>query len=507
MHHPDAFPTSLTRRDFHRTLATLAAFGLLDPAAQLMAMATEPKRLSWLANRTAAGEGEWTATDIEGRVPAELRGTLYRIGPGQKETHGVPLNHFFDGDALVQAYRFGDDGVRIQARFVETPERVEETAAGRMLYHEFGTLAPPPEPGARRRGFKNQPSINVVPWAGRLLGLSEGGHPSAIDPETLDFQGYWDFEGTLPRSVPFTAHPRFDPKTGEGFAYGVRQGMPGGDLMIYRMTPAGPLELVRSVPLGGYFMIHDMLLSRNHLIFLVPPATLDVGPMLSGKSSIGDALKFLADKPLRVLIVRRDGTGEPKFLELPPGLVFHHGNAFEREDGRLVLDSMLGPDGSSLAAIRAWRDEKLPTMSPASLTRLVIDPAGGIESRDEIDEDREFPRFDSRRTGEPARFLYAMETGGGEDPFAFKRLVRHDLEKRDATRVEAERGRAMGEPVFVPRPGGTEESDGWILVMAFDGGRDETCLEIRDATTLDLEARVWAGRHLPLGFHGNFVPA
>jgi hypothetical protein len=40
----------------------------------------------------------------------------------------------------------------------------------------------------------------------------------------------------------------------------------------------------------------------------------------------------------------------------------------------------------------------------------------------------------------------------------------------------------------------------------YDAGRDENYLEIRDAETLDMAARIWMGQHFPLGFHGNFTP-
>jgi hypothetical protein len=34
--------------------------------------------------------------------------------------------------------------------------------------------------------------------------------------------------------------------------------------------------------------------------------------------------------------------------------------------------------------------------------------------------------------------------------------------------------------------------------------RDETCLDIRDAATLEQATRVWTGQHFPVGFHRNF---
>jgi all-trans-8'-apo-beta-carotenal 15,15'-oxygenase len=99
-------------------------------------------------------------------------------------------------------YKLREGKATISARFIETTEREEEIAAGRMLYNEFGTVARPP-----RRGEKKQPSI-VIRWDGHLLALSEGGHPSDVDPETLAFQVYWDFHGTLPADGSFTAHPK-----------------------------------------------------------------------------------------------------------------------------------------------------------------------------------------------------------------------------------------------------------------------------------------------------------
>lgn len=146
--------------------------------------------LSHLAFQTASAEGAWALTDVEGKIPKNLRGTLYRIAPGQKENHGIPLHHFFDGDAFVSGFTFQEGRVHLQARLVDTPQRLEERMAGRMLYPEFGTLPPPPPLGWKPEpGGKSQPSINVILWDNRLLGLSEGGHPAAIDPEDLFLSG------------------------------------------------------------------------------------------------------------------------------------------------------------------------------------------------------------------------------------------------------------------------------------------------------------------------------
>jgi all-trans-8'-apo-beta-carotenal 15,15'-oxygenase len=491
----------MTRRQFGKLLGAAGVLSLVETSTLARAFA-DRKSVSALAYRTASGEGYWTLTEVEGRIPKELSGTLFRVCPGQRENHGVAYRHLFDGDAFVAKYTIGDGAVSLRARFVDTPQRRQEIEVGRMLYSEFGTSAPPTPAGVRLGRGKNQPSVNVIRWDGRLLGLSEGGHPTAIDPGDLSYQGEWDFRGTLPGNVPFTAHPKFDRAAGVGYGYGVMQGMPL-TLCVYRMEADGRLTQLHSVPLDGYYMIHDMLLSAEHIVFLIPPVRFDFAMLLTGKATIADAVKYFEKEPTRLVALRRDGMGKPVTIELPASMVFHHGNAFER-DGKLVFDSVLNPDGAVLGVLANWDRKDFPRSSPARLTRIVVDLAkGAVESRIDLDEDLEFPRFDDRRLGTDARFLYTL--GGSDDPdyrFVETALNRHDLHTRKTARIVADRGRALGEPVFVPKG---REDNGWLLLQGFDANRDRNYLEIRDAATLDFEARIWTPIHFPLGFHGNFV--
>ena len=47
----------LSRRDFGRLVATLGALGCLEPHTLARALGGGPKRLSWMAYRTAGAEG------------------------------------------------------------------------------------------------------------------------------------------------------------------------------------------------------------------------------------------------------------------------------------------------------------------------------------------------------------------------------------------------------------------------------------------------------------------
>lgn len=494
----------MTRRDFAKMLGSAAVLGLIETsgANAMNFLPGGEKSLFRLANGTARTEGEWQLKRIEGKLPRDLNGQLFRVCPGQKENFGVSMKHLFDGDAFLSRYTFRDGRAFLKAKFLETPQRLEELKMQRMLYNEYGTEKPAlPADFKRQSGGKNQPSVNVISWDGKLLGLSEGAHPTAINSQTLAFEGEWNFYGTLPPDVSFTAHPKFDPVSGEGYAYGIKKGR-ALTLNVYRMEKNGKLTQIAAVPNRDFFMIHDVILSGEHLIFVIPPVKYDLPTLMSGRATPADALRYGESEPTRILILRKDGAGKPIWIEQPASMVFHHGNAFEK-NGKLIFDSILSPDDSILRALHSFANEKIPEPATNKLTRFTVDLASGIlDSRSELATGNEFPRFDPRIAGKEAHYLYTAANSRGF--LEYSAIMRHDLLRGGGKTAEAGKGRVYGEPVFVPRPDKAGEDAGWILAQGYDATRNETFLEIRDAETLDFAARVWTGNYIPLGFHGNF---
>jgi len=496
--------SGMTRREFGKLLGALGIMGYIDSHSIAMAATSGPTQIGMLANQTAGAEGTWWLHDIEGEIPKEINGTMYRTAPGESGRFGVKFNHAFDGDAYVSGYSMRDGKIWLDARFINTPERVAEQTAGKMTYSEFGTRAP----GAKGMNNKNQANVNIIPWDGRLLALSEGGHPVAVNPKDMSFDSTWGFHGTLPKNVSFTAHPKYDPATGEGFAYGFEQG-PGFSLCVFRMNPGdGTVTLLHKVKQPAFFMLHDMFMTENYLIFGIPPIKYQLGDMLSGKTTIAEAINFFEKDPLRFIILNRDGTGKPLVIEQPSKMVFHNGNAFEK-NGHIFLDSFQQPDDKSFIALRNIDSMgNLPSMEdPSSFTRYEMDPKKGeVVSRSILAEDQDFPRFDIRQSGKEARHLYVGEGDVDADPLRFAKIVRHDFKTGSTVSAETSKNRTFGEPVFVPKEGPQTEDNGWIMNQGYDGDRNESYFEIRDAATLELQARAWTGQHLPLGFHGNFMP-
>src|SRR5947207_2854124 len=97
----------------------------------------------WSAGfRSLSDEHDYRIDDIDGQVPAALRGTLFRNGMGRNELGGQWFAHWFDGDGMIQAIGFDAEGIRFRNRYVATDNYRDESRAGRILNRGFGKMRP-----------------------------------------------------------------------------------------------------------------------------------------------------------------------------------------------------------------------------------------------------------------------------------------------------------------------------------------------------------------------------
>ena len=57
---------------------------------------------------------------VRGEIPAWLHGDLTRVTPALLDVGGVPLRHWFDGLAMLNAFRIDGGEVGYASRFLET---------------------------------------------------------------------------------------------------------------------------------------------------------------------------------------------------------------------------------------------------------------------------------------------------------------------------------------------------------------------------------------------------
>ncbi len=441
---------------------------------------------------------------LAGRLPPDLTGVLWRNGPAEHERFGHRYGHWFDGDGMVQAFTFSGRGVSHRARILETPKRRRETEAGRRLLPTFATLPPEAVPILSPDDM-NAANTSMLAHGGRLMALWEGGSALAVDPETLEADGFVAWRADL-AGLPFSAHPKVE---ADGTCWNIGcAAAPRPMLLFYRIDPAGRLAAFNALPLDPLGMVHDYVVTRRHLVLVVPPFVAEPERFAAGPVSFLDAHVWRPDLGTRVIVVEKDTLTPVRRYALPAGFHFHHGNGWEEADGTIHLDLCRAVNPMfavhDLRAVMAG-DWRFPSAQP-HYSRMVLRPGGAATVEPVSRAVADFPRIDQRRTGLRHRALFAP-TGPGDGGWPLSRIDRIDPDRGAVDGWSYPRHVIPEEHVFVPR-GGTE-GDGWLVGPFLDLERRAAGLSLFDARHL-ADGPLWQGLlpyPLPLGLHGTFVQA
>lgn len=495
---PGSAPDLSRLPDLQRDLATLPVDEREEQRARL-ARFSEADLLSLGVSEGQLTEYDYRVDDIDGRIPDELAGTLYRNGPGRWQDHaGRPLHHLFDGDGMLSAFSIADGTVHYRNRYVRTRHYL-----GRTGIRHLGTNAPGGIPANIGRFVPpNLANTNVVKHAGRLYALWEGGPPHEIDPDTLETKGLRRFNGELRWVGSYSAHPSFCPRTGDMYNFGV-EFIPRPHLRIYRTDRTGRLKHFRSAPLPYIAMVHDCALTETHLVFLVSPMILDIPPVVLGLKPFGDALRYRPERGSVFILVPRDG-GPIRAIEHDAILAFHLSNAHD-DRGDVVVDAITYRDGRLLDRLSRFRTAYLDDV-PSVFMRYRITPSGRVQADPLADVPCEFPRHHDAFEGRAHRYAY-LNTRRRLTSF-YDSVTRLDLHNgSESTYTTPEPGNSFCEPVFAARAGGSAETDGWVLTVEYVARSHTSRLVVFDAADIAAGPIATANlrHHIPQGFHGSFA--
>jgi carotenoid cleavage dioxygenase-like enzyme len=424
----------------------------LQPVDQTNAM--------YLSGRFAPIDDEISTSDltVAGDVPSDLSGAFLRNGPNPKFAPIGSYTYPLEGDAMIHGVWFDGGAVRYANRYVETAGLRAEERAGRAL---FGGLMTPVPPDRALLGddidpcypFKLNPSINVVRHADRILTLAEGPLPYEITPD-LSTVGRYDFDGGL---VGSSAHPKVDPVTGEMILFRYAAVEP---YLTWTVIGADGAVTRPPTPVPGLdrgFMIHDFAITARYVVFVVGPLTFDRDAMLRHQPP----LAWAPELGTRIALVPRDGS-TVRWVDTDAVWAWHYANAYDDGD-QVVVD--------------------FPSYSAPG---LVVAP-----------------------DGRPVRYLTvaARSTNPAVTPGEHDTLVRHDM--ATGTSIEQQLDVAIGEVVFAPRDGATDELDGYYL--SFGTGLDDgsSRLYVWDAADFPAAPRaaITIPHRVPNGLHGSWLPA
>ncbi|MCJ8281870.1 MAG: carotenoid oxygenase family protein, partial [Rivularia sp. ALOHA_DT_140] len=436
--------------------------------------------------------------DIEGKVPEELQGTLFRNGPGLFDVQGTPLQHPFDGDGMVCGISFLPNGkVHFRNRFVRTEGYVQEQKAGKMIYRGvFGTQ----KPGGWINNIfdikvKNIANTNVIYWGGKLLALWEAAEPHKLDPRTLETLGREYFDGILSEGEAFAAHPRFDPSceqdNGEPCLvnFSIKPGL-STTITIFELNTKGKIVRKNAHSVPGFAFIHDFVITPNYCIFFQNPVAFNPIPFALGIRGAGECIKFHPNQPTKVLIIPRNSKNNSdkstsknnvRILETQSGFVFHHTNAFEKDD-EIIIDSICYEALPEVEPESDFRETNFEALKPGQLWRFHLNLENNTVSK-ELIESRccEFPCVHPEKVGRDYRYLYMGATHGIEGNAPLQAFEKVDLETGEKQLWSAAPHGFASEPNFVPRNQNGDEDDGWLLGLIYDSNHHRSDVVILDA--------------------------
>src|SRR5215831_221818 len=351
------------------------------------AFAAARQKRPWTVGYETLDEDSVSGTaDISGTLPPSLRGDLLRNGPARHERAGQRYGHRWDGDGMLQRFRFSDGALQHTGQYVHTRKYRAESEAGRFLVSSFGTHIPGSEIVPKDLDDVNPANINVLAFGGELLALWEAGSAYRVDPvslRTLEVKTWAEAVA----GTPFSAHPRID-RDGSLWNFGVD---PFHDeLTLYHAGPSGELLEHRVLHVDQLSPAHDFGITERHLVFLLPPLVLRKDRLSAGVS-FAEACQWIPPLGMRVLIVSKQD-GSVRSYQAPPGCLFHVANAWEDADGTIHVQYMRSESPMSLMAGWTVMAGEYRHQEGARLTSLTLSPAGGDVRQETIGSfEAEFP--------------------------------------------------------------------------------------------------------------------
>lgn len=489
--------------------------------------------------------------DIEGKVPADLCGTLFRNGPANFERGGRRYEHTLDGDGFVASFKFGEDGtVDYRGKFVETEYFVKEQEADKVLFRNtFGT---------QRDGgilanvldvkLKNVANTNAVSFGDRLFALWEAGKPYELDPATLEtvpdssgapFEGLGKSDSMRGVTIDnggiidqvanvgraFTAHPhQTDDDTLAAFSWAQEPVSKTMTLQFseydkeWNVKNTVPYEM-KDCPLAP----HDFAFSKDYYGFFENSMSFDISQFLMGAKGPAQILMQNLEKPCKLHFVPR-GSKDAIQVDVPDFFCIHcSAQMVENEqDGTLKVFSSgwdlrnerYFPKGAKeVPFLGSWGGEypNFDVIPPSTLFRTTVDMATG----DLLDHSAvipglyfEHPHTDPRDPTViygPCSNVVGLSTA----PSGYCRI---DTKTNEINTWWSEARVFTEEVVVVPkRDEKTKElRDGcWLLGVLHDAERKRSSLAIVDGDDIERGpiCRIHLKHPLAYSLHGTFAPS
>ncbi|XP_076367898.1 carotenoid-cleaving dioxygenase, mitochondrial-like isoform X2 [Tachypleus tridentatus] len=469
--------------------------------------------------------------------------------------------------ALLHRYHISNGEVTYQNKFLRSKTYNRNMKANRIVVSEFGTKAhPDPCKTLLQRlmsmfvlnDHTDNDLVNIVPYGDEIYVHTETPFIHRIDPNTLKILDRVNFCEQVAVNIA-TAHPHLEH---DGTVYNMGSSL-ASSRPLYNIikfpstTKSGKSKfdegtVICSIPAlskrnPSYF--HSFAMTENYFVFVEQPLTVSVmklGISSFTGSSFMDCMNWNSNCQSRFHVIKR-ATGEvfSTVYVAEPFFMFHHINAYE-ENEHIIMDACCYQDAGIIKALlvleiengyknrksygeqitsqarryviplKISNDEENPKTNIVQLegsqAEAYVQKNGDVFLKyEELTEKGpvlcELPRINyDGFNGKKYKYFYA--TGRlPEDLQTY--LIKVDVWNKTKT-IWLEEKTIPSEPVFVGRPGATEEDDGVILsAVLSDENQNKVFLLVLDASTFQElgRAEFLLDSVVPGDIHGLFWPA
>lgn len=395
--------------------------------------------------------------EVEGRLPIDLDGVFYRVGPDPQYpkppeyTGDIP----FDGEGHVSMFRIKGGHVDYRTRYAKNQRWKAQHEARRSLF------------GMYRNPFTDDPSVEGLSRGtantqlflhhGKLLVLKEDSPPVHMDPLTLEtVDDYYTFGGKL-ESLTHTAHPKIDPVTGEYIGFGYEAtGLMSKDINVFSADREGNITWSVTVQAPYAGMMHDFCVTRTHVILYLVNMVSDMERMRAG----GVHFSYDSTAPCYLGVMRRGSDGKDLKWFTGANLFCTHVMG-GWSDGEKITVDMDGGEGNQFPFFPSLHEPFDPVKSTGYIRRFTVDLSS--RSNDRYQTETIFPevtgvlaRQDDRYHTLPYRYGYLNAFGRQNGWW----IVDHQT---GATQLASVPDYSLSEMTFVPRSKDAPEGDGFLI--------------------------------------------
>lgn len=295
--------------------------------------------------------------------------------------------------------------------------------------------------------------------------------------------------------------------------------------VVFEMDPAKPEKRKKLakilLPLGRRASyMHAMAQTEHFVVLIAEPLHVSVFALIEGKSLSEGGLELGKDTIFQIVDKR---TGKVREMKHNPFLFSHIVNSWE-EDGDVVLDVSTYPANEHMMFLGQFKfanmvKEVRDTWENNKIVRFRLLSNGTVNEQQLIpEENSQFELFeiDHRLHGVQKHCIfYAIQQRSNAYDEQWNSTEVGPLGAVGVAKRNLCTGERRGfyapneypsEPKFVRNPQGTDEDDGVLVQLVFDGNHNTSYVQLLDAKTMKRVARADLPLRVPFLVHSSYYP-